>query len=158
MSIEEGYIYTKKETFSPEVFSRLTSFLDSGPRNKFVFVKNVDLLADIPSVNIGYELASYIQSIDNTDFKSDCMPYIKKLISDNTILHPILGKYIYLKNIGILFEPELGLDVNLFLTNQSRNTLLLLDWNGQMKYPYMYFLQTDSKHRIKIDTLNYTTL
>lgn len=112
------------------------------------------MLVNVPSVDLGFELASFIHNNESPGY----LPFIKELISKNTFSHLTLGKIVYLRNIGILFEPDLGLDVSLFFTNLSRNTFLLLDWNGQMKYPYMYFLQTESKHRIKIDTLNYMTL
>lgn len=151
---EKADIQHNVQSFIPETLSQLSSFLDTSPRYKFVFVRNPEKLVNVPSVDLGFELASFIHNNESSDY----LPFIKELISKKTFSHPTLGKVVYLRNIGILFEPELGLDVSLFLTNLSRNTLLLLDWNGQLKYPYIYFLRTDSKHRIKIDNLNYITL
>ena len=151
---EKADIQHNVQNFIPETLSQLSSFLYTSPRYKFVFVRNPEKLVNVPSVDLGFELASFIHNHESSGY----LPFIKELISKKTFFHPTLGKVVYLRNIGILFEPELGLDVSLFLTNLSRNTLLLLDWNGQLKYPYFYFLRTDSKHRIKIDSLNYITL
>lgn len=144
--------------FSTEVLNTLTSFLDLGPRYRFVFVKNKALLGNMPSLNIGYKVAEFIHNSDNINIKQDCFSYVKQLIADCTVKYAELGKTIYLTNIGILFEPELGLDVNLFLTNLSRNTLLLLDWDGEYKHPYLYFKHRDSKNKIDLSKLNYITI
>lgn len=142
------------QCFNHETLSQLSSFLYTSPRYKLVFVRNPESLDNVPSVDLGFELASFIHDNESPDY----LPFIKNLISKQTFLHPSLGKVVYLRNLGILFEPELGLDVSLLLSNLSKNTLLLLDWNGQIKYPYIYFLHSGSKHRIKIDNLNYIAL
>lgn len=148
----------KNSPFSNDVLNSLTSFLYLGPRYRFVFVKNKFFLSEIQSLNIGYKVAEFIHNTDNINIKQECFSYIKQLIAENTVKYAELGKTIYLTNIGILFEPELGLDVNLFLTNLSRNTLLLLDWDGEYKHPYLYFKYRDSKNKIDLSKLNYITI
>lgn len=152
------YIIMPDRSFSETVIADLLRFLENGPRHRLVFVKDTHRTNSNIGVDVGWAVAKYLHDNYLGNIKAESQSFIKKLIYDNISTHPQFGKYIYLRNIGVLFEPELGLNVGLFLTNLSRNTLLLLDWNGQMKYPYMYFLHTNSKHRIKIDTLNYMTL
>lgn len=144
--------------FSPQILKALTSFLNIGPRYRFAFVRNEDKVLHVPSVNVGYCVASYIKDNEHSDLKAECFSYIKQLIAIHTQHHPEIGKYVYLKNIGILFEPEIGLDVSIFLSNISRNTLLLIDWNGEMVYPYLYFLHSGSKYKLKLSQLNYITI
>lgn len=147
-----------QNSFSPMVLKDLTSFLNIGPRYRFAFVRNEDRLCHVPFVNVGHSVAAYIHDNEHSDLKADCFSYIKQLIASHTERHPEIGKYIYLKNIGILFEPELGLDVSMFLANISRNTLLLIDWRGEMVYPYLYFLHSGSKQKINLSQLNYITI
>ena len=138
--------------------SRLSRFLDTGPRARLVFIRNHDKIESIPTLNISFEVARFIHDNKPADLKNNCFSFIKRIIFENTFSHPILGKIIYLSNIGVLFEPELGLDVDLFLSNISRNILTLIDWDGELKFPYLYFLRPTSSHRIKVDNLNYITI
>lgn len=142
-------------SFSADVLKDISSFLNLAPRYKFVFVRYADKLGNIPVVNVGQEVASFIHDNKHSDLKAECYNFIKHLISSNAQINVELGKYVYLTNIGILFEPEIGLDVELFLKNISRNTILFLDWNGEFKYPYLHFLHSDSKNRINLSQLNY---
>lgn len=148
----------EQSSFSPQVLKELTSFLNIGPRYRFAFVRNEDRLCHVPFVNVGHYVAAYIHDNEHSDLKAECFSYVKQIISTHTQHRPEIGKYIYLKNIGIMFEPELGLDVSLFLANISRNTLLLIDWKGEMVYPYLYFLHSGSKHKINLSQLNYITI
>ena len=139
-------------------FQEIQKFLETAPRYRFAFVTNRDKLRDIPSVNIGHEVASFIHHNQSPDIKSKCFSFIKQLIIKQTQIDPEIGKYIYLTNLGILFEPEIGIDVNMFLSNISRNTMLLLDWKGEIKYPYLYFLHSGSKYKLNLNHLNYITI
>lgn len=147
-----------ESSFRPDVLKEISSFLNIAPRYRFAFVRNTERLCGMPSVNVGHEVAAFIHENEHTDIKAECFSFIKQLISKHTQNNSEIGKYIYLTNIGILFEPEIGLDVNMFLTNLSRNTMLILDWNGEVKYPYLYFLHSGSKHKINLSQLNYITI
>lgn len=147
-----------QDSFSPLVLKELTSFLNIGPRYRFAFVRNEDKVCHVPSVNVGHSVAAFIQDNEHIDLNAECFSYIKQLIATNTLHNSEIGKYIYLKNIGILFEPEIGLDVSMFLTNISRNTLLLIEWRGEMVYPYLYFLHSGSKYKLNLSQLNYITI
>lgn len=146
------------DSFSNDLLKEITAFLNISPRSRLVFVRNLDRTQNIPRVNLGEEVASFIVSSRETDDATNIQSFIKQLIAERTTVHPELGKFIFLTNIGILFEPELSLDVELLLSNLSRNILLLLDWNGEFKLPYLYFLTKNSKNRIKISNLNYIAI
>ena len=158
MSNIDKHISHNNDSFSNDLLKEITSFLNISPRSKLVFVRNIERTANIPRVNLGEEVASFIVSSRETDDTTNIQSFIKQLIAERATIHPELGKFIFLTNIGILFEPELSLDVELILSNLSRNILLLLDWKGEFKLPYLYFLTKNSKNRIKISNLNYISI
>ena len=158
MSNIDKHITQNSDSFSNNLIREINAFLNVAPRSRLVFVRNLERTEKISRVNLGKEVASFIVSSRESDETPNIQSFIKQLITERTTVHPEIGKFIFLTNIGILFEPELSLDVELLLSNLSRNILLFLDWNGEFKFPYMYFLSKNSKNRIKISNLNYITV
>lgn len=148
----------KDDVFSQDVLKQLSMFIDSAPRNKLVLVKDPNILKELQSINVGFELSRFIHDGNPTDIKAESLGFIRHHIAERTQIHPIIGKYVSLTNIGILFEPAIGIDMNIFLSNLTRNTMLILEWKGEIKYPHLFFLHSGHGPKINISQLSYITL
>ncbi len=109
-----------------DMISELCQFSRSASRNHIVFVKgNVE---NVRFVDLGYELSSKIEDIQ-TDrrLSMKAQDYLKSIIMSNIHKDNDLGEYIAIKNIGILFEPELNFSLEALFNSWSQNTLLIVD-------------------------------
>lgn len=108
------------------MLSELYQFSKSPSRNHIAFVKgNAE---GISFVDLGYELSTKIEDILNDRRLSmKAQDYLKGIISSNIHHDNDLGEYIAIKNIGILFEPELNFSLEAFFNSWSQNTLLIVD-------------------------------
>lgn len=109
---------------------RIAQFLSYDPRHKLVFAPTVDPC--LPTVDVGFELASRL----NDKLVS---PHLSMIAEDelNNILKrslckdDIIGDYIALSNWGILFEPELKLNLLSLFDSYSKSATLILINCGQ---------------------------
>lgn len=109
---------------------RIAQFLSYDPRHKLVFVPTADPC--LHTVDVGFELASRL----NDKLAS---PHLSMLAEDelNAILRrslckdDIIGDYIALSNWGIIFEPELKLNLLSLFDSYSKSATLILINCGQ---------------------------
>ena len=139
---------------------KIEDFLMSAPRYRFVVLTDGFNQMDFKMLDIGCELANAIKN-DVSDKKN--LPFIsdnklRKLFDDNISVHPILGSYICLDNIGILFEPALEFNPTSLLQRLSKKTLLILVWKGAIDKNSLYFLNKGSKHVINLTEINHIIL
>lgn len=134
---------------------KVTAFLAGKPRHKFVVVCSDALSADVQSVNIGYELAAAIRSGAPEDVASESLRYLREIFAEGHRSDELLGDYINLCNIGILFEPALQLDVAGILSRLSQRYVVLLSFSGTYSYPYLYFSTADSKNVIGLGQITH---
>ena len=87
---------------------------------------------DIPSVDVGFEVAKYLQQ---AQMSGEAMSKI------NEFLLEILGKFatnyqnsnqkaVFLKNIALLCEPILPLNVEAMLLELSKHYIIVIAWEG----------------------------
>ena len=109
-----------------DMLSELCQFSRSASRNHIVFVKgNVESLE---YVDLGYELCSKIEDIlTDRRLSMKAQDYLKSIIMSNIHKDNDLGEYIAIKNIGILFEPELNFSLEALFNSWSQNTLLIVN-------------------------------
>ena len=104
---------------------RIAQFLKYQPRNKLVFTPQID--SSLHSVDVGYELSVLIQE----DLSSPQLPFIAEdklhsLIRNFTQTDDLIGEYVALSNWGILFEPELKLNLLSLLDSYSKSRTVIL--------------------------------
>lgn len=87
----------------------------------------------IQDVNIGFEMAEGLISREETKFINiEAHEFFQRLIESKSDM-PInfKMKVIALYNLGILFEPILGLNPSSILKELSKTTAIILLWEGQ---------------------------
>lgn len=87
----------------------------------------------IQDVNIGLEMAQYLNPIKNTKFINiESQEFLQKLIESKSVLPDNFKiKTIAIYNLGILFEPILGLHPISILKELSKTTAIILLWESQ---------------------------
>lgn len=91
----------------------------------------------INSVNIGIELATYIDNLPDFSYLNiDVFDYIFKLLNNHKVKLDNTNKEIVaIYNLGILLEPSLELNAAQLLKDFSKATALIIIWENQFDTP-----------------------
>lgn len=140
----------------------LERFLSSAPRYRLaVLGVNSPSGDDHRVLNMGRELAKTIPAFDRHNelaFQFSVQEAVNRIVREHTISEPNLGDVVLVENLGILFEPELHIDVPELLRRVSRNTLVVLLWQGEITKDKLYFLRSSSSYCISQSEINYILL
>lgn len=87
----------------------------------------------IPVINIGKQLAFYIEELDDYRFLNiDVYDYIKKIFEKNmTKINGSGNDVVAIYNLGILLEPSLELNAGQLLKEFSKSAALIIIWENQ---------------------------
>lgn len=101
--------------------------------DKIAFVKS----QNIDVINIGKELATYINSLEDYRYLNiDIYDFTKKLLENNKAKIDGAGNdVISIYNLGILFEPALELNAVQLLKEFSKSAALIIIWENQTDLP-----------------------
>lgn len=112
-------------------------------RHKLIFVKEEP--DDFQFVDIGKELSRQLNELEsNKRISFAAKRELNKILNRNTQEYMDLGEYVAIKNIGILFEPEIRLDVKNFFQENSKNNLLIVLWEGDILDKEFYYLTKEN--------------
>jgi hypothetical protein len=126
-----------------------------------VVLKKWYWLAGVQVLNIGKDLAKVVKPMKRRPeihFQFSVQEAVINIIREHTNIDPSFGEYVVIANPGILFEPELGIDVVELLRRVSKNTLTILLWPGEASKQMLWFLREGSEHRINYSDINYIIL
>src|SRR5690606_25360564 len=117
----------------------IQNFLQQNPRNKIIITQ--EDIEGFEYLNMGLELAVRLKDTKpSRHFSLEAKSKIDTLVKNFTVEHPLFGRSIAIKNPGILLEPELNFNFPAFLENNTRDSLLILTWNGEIEGKTLYFL------------------
>ncbi|MBR3479471.1 MAG: hypothetical protein IKH32_02015 [Prevotella sp.] len=110
----------------------IVAFLQQATRNRLVFCH--DHIDDLLYVNIGRTLANLLS---NENLRSPMIAYAAEdalaEILSLTQEDSHIGTYVAIENIGILFEPDLGINLKSTLDSASTNKTIIICSNGMVK-------------------------
>lgn len=135
----------------------LSNYLDSITRNKIIFFKE-----DIPGIdpiNLGNKVAGSISKIINDkrlSFKAKHI--IEDVLSSNLIKHDKYGELLAISNIGILFEPDLKIDIISLFNRFSSGTPLFIKWDGEIDSENLFFLSNQNGIKLTLNTISHITI
>jgi len=91
----------------------------------------------ISVINIGKQLASYIEKLDDYRYLDiDVYDYIKKLLERHmTKINGYGNDVVAIYNLGILLEPCLKLNASQLLKEFSKSVALIIIWENQFEMP-----------------------
>ena len=105
--------------------------------------------------DIGLTLSSLIKDrIWNRNLSIITNDALDSIIRKNVRNEESIGNYIAIRNIGILFEPELKLNVHDKLRKYSREQTLVVNMEGRVQKNYFLF-QGDHKYSISLTDITY---
>lgn len=137
---------------------RIKQFLLSVPRFKIAVITDLDSISDLSILNIGEQLGIFLKDnirLNDNDLQFVIQEELSRLFYQNISKHKEFGKYICLSNFGILFEKELGIDPFLTIKRLSKNTLVIILWEGIIKHNTLYFLTEKSKYKLDLSEINH---
>ena len=141
--------------------AQLERFLDTAPRYRLAVVLSPGASSDERVLNIGKELAKAIEPMKRrpeVHFQFAVQEAVSKIIREHSFIDPTFGECVVIANPGILFEPELGIDVTELLRRVSKNTLTSLLWPGEASEQGLWLLRESSPYHINYSEINYIIL
>ena len=92
---------------------------------------------NIPVINLGKELAEYIDRLDDYSYLNiDVYDYCKKLLNDfKEKINGVGNDVVAIYNIGLLMEPILELKPVTLFKEFSKSTALIIIWENQCDIP-----------------------
>lgn len=134
-------------------------YLASMPRHKLLIVKD-EHIAPESITDLGKWLADWIASEDRNDenFLFRLHKEIDNIMQLSINVTESIGTYRDVKNIGILFEPAVGMQPIQFLKKYSKDCLLVLFWNGVLKNNCLYLPDETSNCIIDLSEINYLSI
>lgn len=131
---------------------RIAQYILYNPRNKIIFTPKID--PNLHSVDVGFELASIIKN----ELVSPHLPMIAEdgfnSIMRKSIFHDeFIGEYIAISNWGILFEPELKLNILTLFDSYSKGQTLILVNCGDVDNECFYLVSKYFNTTLDLGTL-----
>ena len=137
----------------------ILKFIAGHPRTTIILTRHA--LDGFVWVDLGREFSKLLQPIlRHKLMQALAMENLESFIVDNTEELPIVGEYIALKNTGILFEPELQIDIRNFLEQWGKNQMVLfqLSPNAQIEDDKVYLSKYNRSFFFDLKGLNYITI
>lgn len=143
---------------------RMRPIVAAGARYKVAVIRSQGALEE-KALNVGKELSKMIECIGKqygkmgeTKFQMEVADALNRIVKGKMFVDEVLGEVVVLENLGILFEPGLGIDVVRFLRKVSKMTLAILLWPGEIGEDILYFLNRESEITLKRSDINYITI
>lgn len=124
-------------------------FISTAGRNRIVFCR--EPVNGLKFINVGYELAQSI--MDNGKRHID--DAVNSVLG-TTFLDDRIGNYIALKNIAILFEPELRLNLFNIFDRLSKNQTLFICSDGKIIEGKFHLIDASSPYCVDLTGLAFT--
>ncbi len=130
----------------------ISEFLNSKPVNRVVFCNQAK-----DPIDFGKELSNQIKPhLGHKRLSMKTKDLIHELIHSNIKSCDEIGKHIAIKNLGILFEPELKINFEHFLLTYSADYTLIIEWPGEISNNHLFFLSKEKGCRIELKNLTHT--
>ena len=130
--------------------NEIVNYVKQNTRNKIVFChEDID---GIRFVNVGLILSKLLNEEDNFE---NGYQLLCNSILNRTQYNELIGDYIALENIGILFEPELKFDLYNILEYFSHNQCFIIKSDAEIKDDKFYFFIPEDSTSITLSGLSY---
>lgn len=126
----------------------IQAYAEGKARNKIVFCPTC--IDGLDYKDIGYELATLLQQ------GCDKENALSRLV-DQSEENAVIGKYLAIRNIGILFEPCLKINIENMLEQQSKNKTFVICAEGTFSGNAFLF-KGDSRCQINLQGLSHISL
>ena len=130
---------------------QISKYISQNTRNRIVFSDSS--IDGLDFVDVGFCMATELAR--NHD--ANPVDLANKILSV-TKANAEIGNYLAIDNIGILFEPELKLDIRGLLDSYSKNQTLIIRSDATVADSKFYFLSPEDKVSVDLDGLSFITI
>lgn len=135
----------------------LATHINRQSRNNLLFTTTV--VEGLTFVDIGRHLSGEIEnSLEKKRLGMIAEDALKRILCRALNNNAEIGEYLAIKNIGILFEPALSLDVKAILKNWSRDHVLIVKHEGEIREGIFYLASNAVKHSINLKEITYKSI
>lgn len=136
----------------------LSQCVDRHARHNLLFVKGV--VDGIDYADIGRELSKRIcGKLDSRSLPMICDDALNEIIDSHTANDETIGSYVAIRNIGILFEPSLKINVHDKFEQCSREQVLIVNLEGTIAEKVFYLgHEQNSRYSISLKDITYKTI
>lgn len=101
----------------------------------------------MPIADIGQLVAKQFQSAPETNWLgSEVEAYAAAMIQASSIIWPQLSTpVVAIRNVGILFEPDLAINPAIWLKRMTKELTIILLWAGQFQPPGLFYWNTTNQ-------------
>lgn len=133
---------------------QILRYFKSNPRNKIVI--STTPFEDITPLDVGKSLSEAIYSfVEEKLLSMKTLGSLEKIFDSAVVSHQLYGKVLIIANIGILFEPNLKIDIAKLLERYSNDNALFLHWEGEYENGKFYFLTKKKGIELNIKNLSH---
>ncbi|WP_353102784.1 hypothetical protein [Myroides odoratus] len=133
---------------------KINVFINTFPRNKLIITKQKDL---VQFIDLGYSLSQKLKITNVEKSYLRISQVLEELIKEE-MNSSNYGDLIAFKNIGVLFEPELKINIEEFIKNYSQNYTMIFLWEGHIENKQLYFLDKTSKYKIDLNNISHIVI
>ena len=112
-------------------------------------------------MDVGLEISIFVEDkLGDRRLSMRTQDYLNTKLRSHISHSEDFGEYIALKNLGILFEPLLKINIEGFLDRWSQNMILFLDIGKSVISDNFFFLSKgcSSKYTVSLEGLNYIVI
>lgn len=118
-------------------------------------------MAGLEYVDVGLEVSTFIEDkVNDRRLSMRTQDNLNAILRSHICKSEDFGDYLGLKNIGILFEPLLKIDLDGFLDRWSQNMMLILDIGKGVIADNHYFLTQgcSKEYSVSLEGINHIEL
>lgn len=128
--------------------------VNSSSRKRLLLSKSP--FCDVEYVDVGVLLSSELKGLNSFDDVAALVEMrLNEMMTGNIHVRDNGETYIAIKNIGILFEPLLHVNLESFVVNYSKGQTLVVCADGEVVDDVFYFHGINSRYKINLNGLTY---
>lgn len=135
---------------------KIIQFVKTHPRNRLVIAKH--FTPEVSYVDIGKSLSLKLQGIPEVNHPNLTVKFLDEIVDLNLRYSEEFGNHIAFENIGILMEKELKINFKSLLEKYSRDTTLIVKWEGEIEESNLYFLSEEKGMEISLKDITHIML
>lgn len=136
-----------------EEVKELISYANGDSRNKIIFSRR--RFDGLKYIDVGLEISKIM---GNSPEEISGIDTLYRQVFNRASLSDDIGAYLAIENIGILFEPDMHLNLESILDTYSKGEVLIINAPGEIVDNTYHFFAADSHFVIDLEGLSYKSI
>ena len=137
---------------------KLKSYITAGNRHKLLFIKSD--IEGVEYVDIGKQLSDVIEPfLEKKRLPLLADDGLEKIIRDHTKHDAEIGDYVAIKNIGVLFEPQLHVNLPIKFDSWAKTRVLIVRMEGTIHDDcFFFFFSNEDRYSMNLKEITFKTI